>query len=564
MVKTIIVLPDGTEISSGVGTQVAISSFTLNETVNTGTDLTIGSVCANSIEFDVIDPKNKLSIGAQTELTVYREYVEGERTQIGLFTTEKPTRTSANGIHIVAYDRVARLDKDITQDINTLTEWPYTLLELARVVCSACGLTLINNEIPNGAYLISSVVGNSITGRQLLQYIGQVTCRFVRATAFGEIEFGWYQPVGTYSIGSASTADIVKLSPTSIELNSKAIITTDDGKGNISIDSDLITVQDDGAGNIELKIQTDLKSYRYFQGSLSFEDYNVAPIEKVQIKQSDKDIGVVYPTDIVEEANTYVISSNPLLTAYTSSEIADIASTIFTILQPITYVPCSVSILANKYIRAGSIVQVTDINNNSFTIYVMSRTQKGNIDTLKCVGSHNRESTTAVNGQMWSKVNGRILELTLGIEGLEVKNADLEGNYSSLQLEVSGIKSQVVSTENEMENAQERILTLEQTSKQFKVTITKIETDGADKVKTGMGYTFDDAGLLIAQEGKQMRNLLDNSGMYVKRGEEVMLQANNQGVIATDVSVRNYMIVGKHARFEDFGSSRTACFWLEG
>jgi len=42
------------------------------------------------------------------------------------------------------------------------------------------------------------------------------------------------------------------------------------------------------------------------------------------------------------------------------------------------------------------------------------------------------------------------------------------------------------------------------------------------------------------------------------------LQANDKGVVAADVTVRNYLIMGSHARFEDYGAGRTACFWLEG
>lgn len=91
-----------------------------------------------------------------------------------------------------------------------------------------------------------------------------------------------------------------------------------------------------------------------------------------------------------------------------------------------------------------------------------------------------------------------------------------------------------------------------------------IQTDGATKLKTGMGYTFDDNGLQIAREGQQMKNLLDNTGMYVTRSGQTILQANDKGVVATDVTVGNYLIVGTHARLEDYETGRTACFYLEG
>ena len=81
------------------------------------------------------------------------------------------------------------------------------------------------------------------------------------------------------------------------------------------------------------------------------------------------------------------------------------------------------------------------------------------------------------------------------------------------------------------------------------------------KVQTGMGYTFDDGGLRIAREGQQMVNLLDNTGMYVARSGQPVLQAGIDGVAATDVQVRNYLTVG-HSRLETYETGRTACFYI--
>ena len=63
-----------------------------------------------------------------------------------------------------------------------------------------------------------------------------------------------------------------------------------------------------------------------------------------------------------------------------------------------------------------------------------------------------------------------------------------------------------------------------------------------------------------------MENLLNETGMFVKRSGEVILKADQEGVTAVDVTVGNYLIVGDHARFEDYSSAvdgkRTACFWI--
>ena len=67
---------------------------------------------------------------------------------------------------------------------------------------------------------------------------------------------------------------------------------------------------------------------------------------------------------------------------------------------------------------------------------------------------------------------------------------------------------------------------------------------------------------MISRSDSDMANRLDHTGMYVTRNGQILLQANNQGVIAKDVSVGNYLIVGENARFEDYGGSRTACYYL--
>ena len=101
---------------------------------------------------------------------------------------------------------------------------------------------------------------------------------------------------------------------------------------------------------------------------------------------------------------------------------------------------------------------------------------------------------------------------------------------------------------------------------EFTIAVSKLLTDGVTSVKTTTGYTFDAEGLKITKSGQEMENRLDNSGMYVERSGETILQANAAGVVATDVTVRNYLIVGNHSRFEDYSdgddNARTGCFWI--
>lgn len=91
--------------------------------------------------------------------------------------------------------------------------------------------------------------------------------------------------------------------------------------------------------------------------------------------------------------------------------------------------------------------------------------------------------------------------------------------------------------------------------------------NGVDRVETTTGYRLDSEGLKISRSGEEMSNLLDNTGMYVKRGSDEILTANNEGVNAVNLHAKTYLIVGEgegRSRFEDYGSDRTGCYWIGG
>ena len=137
MIKNLIVLPDGTEISSGPGNNTAITNAVFTDLVNDSEDLRLGSACANSVEVSILAPDG-LSVSAGDEIVVYK--VDGTtRKKKGVYIIDKPTKPTAYSMKITGFDRVTKLDKDLTQWLSSLNGWPYTLLTFANMVCEACG-----------------------------------------------------------------------------------------------------------------------------------------------------------------------------------------------------------------------------------------------------------------------------------------------------------------------------------------------------------------------------------------------------------------------------------------
>ncbi len=542
MLKTVIQLPDGTELSSGAGQTNVIQSFTATECVNAEQELTVGSCCSNMVEITLLTPGGGVNIAAGDEITVYQIDEVGTQHLVGLFTAEKPTRQSANITNVTCYDRISWLDKDLTNWLVSLNDWPYTLYDLAVITCEKCGLSLLNSResMLNGEYLVKKFTGEGITGRNIMQWIGQICGNFCRATKDGNIEFAWYTALDTTSVGPKPGATYEE----NTAVLGKAVL------GKMVLGS---------SGTNETVIM-------YFQKGLSFENYTTACIERVQLKQSEQDVGTVYPADLLEEANTYIIQSNPLLTSSSGDALVSVAQNLYEHLKDVSYTPMTVTIPANLAIRAGHILDIEDINGRRITTYVMSRSVKGQKVTLSCTGSPNLNSVTAVNNKTFADLNGKVFNLRMDVDGLKVENSGNAGNIASLALDVSGIEGRVTAQETKNGSIEEDISVLKQSAEDVQISIQKVIDDGVSKVKTEMGYTFDDEGLKIQRNGQQMSNLLNERGMYVKRSDDVILQADASGVIATDVTVNNYLIVGEHARFEDYtngtDSKRTACFYI--
>ena len=184
----------------------------------------------------------------------------------------------------------------------------------------------------------------------------------------------------------------------------------------------------------------------------------------------------------------------------------------------------------------------------------MSRQITGNLMKLSCQGSGARDISPAEHTV--KAMAGRVLRLQTDLEGIRAEHADTKGNLASLELSLQGIKSQV----SVMESMGQAVSRLQQDGEKLALELERTRQEGASRVVTSTGYTFSESGLRIQKSGMEMENLLDHTGMTVRRGGRVILQADHQGVTAPDVTVGNFLAVA-HARFEPYETG-TACFYV--
>ena len=100
------------------------------------------------------------------------------------------------------------------------------------------------------------------------------------------------------------------------------------------------------------------------------------------------------------------------------------------------------------------------------------------------------------------------------------------------------------------------------TADQVRLAISTEMSKGVNKVTTSTGFTFNEAGLTISKSDSEITTNIDEDGMSIYKNNEEVLTADNTGVTQINATIKQYLIVGKNSRFEDYGSDRTGCFWI--
>ena len=469
MVKNILVLDDGTEIAAGTVGQNAILSLTCTETVSKTTDLCPGAACSNKLEITIwVEPGTDLPITSGTRLTHYRE-TSGHRTLAGTYWAVKPTSQTRNTYKVYAYDAVSRLDSVQSTWLRSIQDqFPMTLWKFAGLVAQRCGVTIANNSLPrNGTYLVQAFYADNLTGRQLLAWVAEASCTFLRATPDGKIEFAWYTDYNA----------LQSIGPTV-----------------------------------------------YIRDGLSHDKFQTAPVVKVQIRQSDDDVGVLYPSD-ESGSNALVIQGNLLLTSATAEALKPVAQAIFETMKGVTYTPLKVTVPADFPLPApGNIVSVTDARGNVLSSYIMTRKISGQQVTLESTGNATRDGTAAVNEQSYKNLTGKMLEIKTSVDGLEVKASDLTGKYTDLKATVDGLSSEV-KKDTKITGGGNLILG----SESFK----NAELKG--NAVSGSSVTYNDTGSATVTNANSNRYFICNTaGARITKGVTLCLSVMYKPISGTD------------------------------
>ena len=173
--------------------------------------------------------------------------------------------------------------------------------------------------------------------------------------------------------------------------------------------------------------------------SAAYEDYIVQPIDKLQIRQEEDDIGVI----VGDGSNSYIIEDNFLVYGKSSAELTYIANNIFTKIKGLAYRPFTVECIGNPCIPVGAPVRVTSTY-ATIDSYVFTRTLKGVqslSDTYAAAGNEYRTGKVNSIQKQITQLKGRSNVLSRTIEETRNTITDIE----------QGLKNEITATASEFD-----------------------------------------------------------------------------------------------------------------
>lgn len=143
----------------------------------------------------------------------------------GIFKAE-PGTVSGDTISVNAFDNMVKFDADYSQ---SKLVYPATLGAIVRDACSCCDVTLAPDSatFDKDDYIVQNRPNDSaLTFRQVLQFVGQIACKFFKINTEGKLSVRWYD-IDTFEsidIDNVDTEKIILID----ELHTGSTLQTDD------------------------------------------------------------------------------------------------------------------------------------------------------------------------------------------------------------------------------------------------------------------------------------------------------------------------------------------------
>lgn len=417
----VLTFDDGTVVDND---DIALESMELEQTLCDNEELKFGKVTSACFKTKIIaSTKTYKNLWFNASINV-GEY----EMQLGRFKVYTDNMTSDRLYReIVAYDSLFwAINTDVTEWYNRLT-FPISQKVFRDSLFEYLGVEQVEVELPNDSITFNQTINaESLTGLTVLQKLCEINA------AWGVIN-----NEGKFKYVHMRTHEQDALYPSDDLYPSDALFPND--------------IYDDS-----------LSKSNYYQGSLTYEEFDAQAISKVTIREDSEDAGYSYGVD----GNTYVIEDNFLLYGATDSTLQAVAKNFYDYARYIVYTPSQLKCKGAPWREVGDLLRVI-ADKRTLTVPILNRQLSGitalnDTYTAKGTETHGevKNSSTEKLKQLQSRTNK--LTQTLDETRLEISKVEnnLQDNYSTttemnsaISQTAESITSTVSETYETIENA---------------------------------------------------------------------------------------------------------------
>ena len=416
-----------------------LADVKMESTINPSTDLVLGGVCCRELKFSF--NKNNTSPGKikyfvdQNPFTYYFNDV--------LICTFYPYKMEENDtiITVTSYDSMSLFDVNVDSWLNSLT-FPMSVDDMITSLCTECGVTAEKYDSSLGSSLViqDNITSTNLTGRQVLSWLAQT--------------------IGCYAYMNKFSKLILKKFGSSSGFNFRT------------------------SNNCNVKKVTIAK-------------FETSPIDKLQIKQAEDDIGVISG----EGTNTMVIENNPLLYASTTSELQTYADGMLDYVKNIVYVPVVVESYDYADIPLGQYFTI-DMSTKAIC---MSISQSASGFIYKCTGNQLRENQVNQQNMQLNALRGKTNELKRTIEETSSKLTSVSTSVENLNNTVGDLNTTVGDLSNSVTTVTTQVSEIKQTADTISSKVSTVKQD-MDTLKTDTDTKLSEMSSEITQTSTEINS----------------------------------------------------------
>ncbi len=368
--------------------QICAETLNLTESLSSGSNIVWGSCEAAKFVVTVADVDEEIEGREFTATLSIGDY----KMAYGIYVVDSVVKQADRRKHkITAYDRMIKFDVDVSDWYHAMyptDDTTHTIQELRDSLCEHIGVpqqqtVLINDEMVVG----KTISPESLCGRDVLKAICEINGVFGHFDRTGMLTYISLQDTGLYP-------------------------------------SDTLYPGDDLYPQSGWAAAEELEYYK----TITYEDYLIDGIDRVQVRQEDGDIGAV----VGSGSNAYVVEGNFLAYGLGSADLTKLAWSIYDSIAGKTYRPAKIVSYAMPWIEVGDGLRAITTDTEIAT-FVLTRTMSGiqaMMDTVEAKGTKTQGQSFGIQNEI-IQLKGKTAVIVKQVDEVSSTLTDLERETAS-------------------------------------------------------------------------------------------------------------------------------------